>query len=322
MLVNLHSNKEIIEKIKINGCFDTNEVLQIAWITRIKEECLISMNKVPLNSCGNHGVDANFQRFLPQVISTSRSFVKLVINDKVQNLLNTALNKNYIVASRYYETGPNGVNMWHDDQTYVNKEYADSPPMSLVFIIYLSDVMDYDHGPFQYINKSHLNYNKSKKGDYTSTEVVDGLQKDVVTVFGKSGTLIIFDARTLHRAKPHKQNNIRSSLFFQVSKYIEDASNFKEKILLDPSYLSESEFNKNNLFDFFGFNVENTENVYPETDASWVPPRRLFVYLKIISKQLSIKLLKSIFEMLPIKLKIKIRQKTNMKYVDYYSLIQ
>ena len=65
MLVNLPSNKEIIERIKINGCFYAEEVLPTEWITRIKEECLLSMNKVPLNSCGNHGVDANFQRFLP-----------------------------------------------------------------------------------------------------------------------------------------------------------------------------------------------------------------------------------------------------------------
>lgn len=99
---------------------------------------------------------------------------------------------------------------WHRDRNYKNGFKA---------LVYLVDT-DETNGCFQYIprssNISHhlLKANTPNKFQFSEDEVNAMVQseKDILSVIGKKGTVVLFDTNGVHRGSPLKEGGVRYAL--------------------------------------------------------------------------------------------------------------
>lgn len=95
-----------------------------------------------------------------------------------------------------------GVNEFHRD-------YGDRK--QLCMLMYLSDVNRYQHGPFEYVRRSHRDTMTTAVGngrfnpEHVATQYYDG----VAIIDGTPGTMFLFDPHGLHRAAPTTRGDRR-----------------------------------------------------------------------------------------------------------------
>ena len=128
--------------------------------------------------------------------------------------------------------------------------------LGLIFIVYLTDT---DMGYFQLIKNSQGISLSNFKNDFSDQFVDDNLKNNTVSFPGKKGTMIIYDSRMLHRAKPFENDDfIRKSLFIQVDADVSDS----ETILLNASFLIGLNPRK---IEYLGIGAKTTQKSWPQT---------------------------------------------------------
>tara|TARA_B100000780_G_scaffold70013_1_gene46582 strand:+ start:241 stop:1107 length:867 start_codon:yes stop_codon:yes gene_type:complete len=249
-------SKKILEDIvnkgysTINSFFDQDSVKAILNDT--------TKNKFKINENSSSGIFYETQYYFMHLLAESQKCYDFITSKFVTGLCDQYLGNKYrLHASRYYET-MSGHNMkWHVD----NKRGIELIDMKgLIFIVYLCDV---DEGEFQYIEGSH-------KFDTDTPDIQDELINNkykhlIRSLKMPSGSIIIYDARGIHRAKRFDNKNYaRKSLYFQVDALDESA----EKILVNTKFLK----NVNpDIEKILGFGKKNEDSTYPKTNLNKFP---------------------------------------------------
>ena len=299
----------ILDQLKINGgvhlkdFFSREEV--DGFLAQFSDAYKSNLNN---NNCGL--VYYNQQKFVSQTLVHSRAVFDYLTSKKIFGLLKLYLGKPILKATRYYLTGAGAVSMWHQDEK--NSDYTST---GMIMIIYLSDVINENDGPFEFINGSH-NYSSEMTDEQFFVEKIESTCKDkITTVFGRAGTLIFADSRVIHRAKPHNNKLFRKSIFIQVSKF--ETNMYKEMLLVNPSFLTEEILSEPSLLAFLGFGIDSTPFIYPVTSMESLPLN--FETLSKFYKWFISRAKKQGFELLPVGVKKMIRNKIGSK-VDYDSI--
>jgi hypothetical protein len=228
-------------------------------------------NKFKINENASSGIFYETQYYFMNLFAESQNCYDFITSKFVTNLCDQYLGNKYrLHASRYYET-MSGHNMkWHVD----NKRGDELIDMKgLIFIVYLCNV---DEGEFQYIEGSHK-FDNSYNSANIKDELVNSKYKHLVkSLKMPSGSLIIYDARGIHRAKRFDNKNYaRKSLYFQVDAVDTGA----EKILVNTKFLK----NVNpDIEKILGFGEKNENSTYPKTNLNRYPIN--FKVLKSILK--------------------------------------
>lgn len=315
--IELLKSPKIFEQIKKDGCISLPNFFSEKEIAEISKEISPSLNENPLNINLPCAVHANTQRFMSQIFVYSKTLVNFVCTNEFQEINEKLISSNYhLKAARYYETGPNGISMWHHDEKSSNNHVG----RGLIFIIYLSRVMTMDEGPFQYITGSHkFSSGLNNAEDYFAKNIKNKYGDKVSTVYGEIGTMLIADSKLIHRASPHSGNYLRSSIFMQVSE-LTDNMPYKEKILIDPGLIGKNDLIKDNrLLNFFGFEIPSVSHIFPKTDASTMPLTELVITQKLVINSIYKRMKKITFEKLPTGIKDIIRRKYLKRPLDYDS---
>lgn len=182
----------------------------------------------------------------------------------------------------------------------------------MIGIIYLSDALSIEDGPFEYIKSSHEISLAMDDAEFYTLKINQRFKENIVTCIGGRGSLILADSSVIHRARPHSSSVPRKSLFIQVSKLTPDI--YKELILVNPSFLNKNHIQEEVLMQYFGFGLPCVKNIYPPTNITHLPfNKEIFKYL---TKWLSALLKRSAFEALPKFLKVKLRRAIG-RPVDY-----
>lgn len=278
-----------------------------------KEETqkLISSFDAPLSEGINNNICGPVyylqQKFISQALVHSRPFFDFVSSSNFFGLCKSYLDKPVIKAIRYYETGPGGISMWHHDEKN-NGYHAEG----LIGIVYLSDVLSIEDGPFEYIKSTHKVSLQMEDSDFFSSIINKKFSQEIISCLGGSGSLVLADSRVIHRARPHNKNCPRRSIFVQVSKLTNNA--YKELILVNPSFLKINHFQDEVFLKYLGFGLSCVNKIYPPTDITHVPfSKEVLVGLL---RWLFVKLRQGSFEALPKFFKVKFRKKIG-RPVDY-----
>jgi hypothetical protein len=203
--------------VEIKGLFDPQ------LFARVQEIIEPPLNRMTIN--GRKGyVQSGYIRYLNHTLSWGKEIIELYTHPELIKLFDEYTGDPVHLSNfRIYRTLPSKKHKmdWHVD----NKSDVYDPandrfvtqvvPMDrgIILIMYLSDVED---GGFQIVRGSHKWENDEALENWNSRE---HLFNDQVVTFNnmKRGTVIVYDYRAIHRAKPYTSGKIRTSLFGQYS---------------------------------------------------------------------------------------------------------
>ena len=260
-------SKKILEDITNKGYSTVNSFFDKDSVKTILNDT--TKNKFKINENASSGIFYETQYYFMHLLAESQKCYDFITSKFVINLCDQYLGDKYrLHASRYYET-MSGHNMkWHVDNKR-GKELIDMK--GLIFIVYLCNV---DEGEFQYIEGSHKFDNDYNSPDIQN-ELIDSKYKHLIrSLKMPSGSIIIYDARGIHRAKRFDNKNYaRKSLYFQVDALDESA----EKILVNTKFLK----NINpDIEKILGFGKKNENSTYPKTNLNRYPINfKVFTYI-------------------------------------------
>jgi hypothetical protein len=275
---------KILNDLKIKGYHAIEEFIKLDDITEIEND--VTKNRYSLNQNTLNGLYYETQYYFINLLSDSKKCYDFITSNFLLNICQNYLGNSFrLRALRYYETMGGHVMKWHTDNKQDRKKIKFN---GLIFIIYVSDVQD---GEFQFIEGSHKFSNKFDSPEI-SDELIDKNYSNLIRSFKlKKGSLIIYDATGIHRAKPFINNNyVRKSLYFQVDAYQENG----EKILLNAKFLDNltPEVKK-----ILGLGKENNYTPYPNTNLNRMPIS--VTIFSIILKWIIYRLVRKVFRAEP-----------------------
>jgi hypothetical protein len=302
------NHDEIYSSLKENGAWVSNGLIKKDYINKL---LLDFPNTINFNGNNNGKVVYNNQKFVSQTFVHSHNIFDMMISEPIQKIFENSLGSCTIKSARYYETGRGGISMWHHDE-----QKDQSAPEGLIFIIYLNEVKDENCGPFEFIKGSYKYSSTLDANDFFAKNIQKNFCDKITSVYGDTGTVIIANTKTIHRARAHTKKFVRKSLFSQISKISNTDSNYRENILLNPAFLKNKLLQDEKIRNFLGIDIENSKNIFPPSSLSTVPFER--TYIKIFLKWFLNGLIKKSFEILPLSIKKKLRLKFK-KNIDYDS---
>ncbi len=207
------SGAEIVAQVRQNGYFAFECALDEAAADAIVAD--VDGFEVHVNRNVPPNVVHKGATYATHVLARSRTAFEVLTDPLITGLLRQGLGETFRLAGkRAYETRGGAYMCFHSDTAL-----AELDPLridAMVFIFYLNDVAE---GEWEIIEGSHL------WGDTTSPsrERDDALRaRPDVTVRGfrmPKGSVVIYNGRLLHRAKPYVGDAFaRRSFFFQVNR--------------------------------------------------------------------------------------------------------
>ncbi len=249
---------KILNDLETKGYHTINSFLKLDDIVEIENDT--TKNRYSLNQNVQNGIYYETQYYFMNLLSDSKKCYDFITSNWVLDLCQNYLGDTFrLRALRYYETMGGHVMKWHTDDKQDRKKIKFN---GLIFIIYISDV---DEGEFQFIEGSHKFSNKFDSPELSDKFIEDNYSNLIKSFKLPKGSLIIYDATGIHRARPFLNNNyVRKSLYFQVDAYQENG----EKILLNTKFLDNltPEIKK-----MLGLGKENNYSVYPNTNLNRMP---------------------------------------------------
>lgn len=249
---------KILNDLKIKGYHAIEEFIKLDDITEIEND--VTKNRNSLNQNIQNGIYYETQYYFMNLLCDSKKCYDFVTSDFLINTCKNYLGDTFrLRALRYYETMSGHVMKWHTDDKQDRKKINFN---GLIFIMYVNDVED---GEFQFIEGSHKFSNKFDSPELSDEFIVSNYSNLIKSFKLPKGSLIIYDATGIHRAKPFTNHDyVRKSLYFQVDAYQENG----EKILLNAKFL-------NNLtpeiIKVLGLGKENDYPAYPNTNLNRMP---------------------------------------------------
>jgi hypothetical protein len=170
------------------------------------------------------------QTFFSNAMAGSPTVAGLLTDPFLFRISHAQLGEDFrLKCHRYYESGYLYQLGWHTDNKTVDNRKT--MVKGIVFVLYLEDTFD---GELMVVRGSHRWSDQSPQNAYSDEEIAKNHGKDVVSIPGKAGTLVIFNTRTIHRTKKiTKRGYVRKSLFFQI----DDDMAHSERTLVNPEYI-------------------------------------------------------------------------------------
>ena len=250
----------ISHEIKKNGFFCFDKALNNSFLDSIEKD--VKKSGISLNTNGIAGVyySPGKQFFLTHMLAVSKSFFNYCTSQVFLNICSNYLGDKFrLKAIRYYENYGGQKMQWHTDNK-TGEEFTDIP--GLIFIAYVSDVFD---GEFQYIKGSHLWSVNQRYNDYTEKFVNKSYSDSIISFKKPKGSLIVYNAYGVHRAKPSKNKKfIRKSLFIQVDKEM----NASTPILINTEFADSLD---EKIKMFLGFGLKSGYDTFPSTSIKSMP---------------------------------------------------
>ena len=275
---------KVLSDLKTKGYCAIESLITPEVIEEIENE--VTKSRYALNENIQNGIYYETQYYFMNLLSDSKRCYDFITSNFVLDISKKYLGDIYrLRAMRYYETMSGHVMKWHSDN---NKERAKVKFTGLIFIIYVCDV---NEGEFQFIEGSHKFSNKFDSPEINN-EIVDKNYSKLVKSFKlPKGSLLIYDATGIHRAKPFiNKKYVRKSLYFQVDAFDENS----EKIILNSKFLSNI---TPEIKQLFGFGKDSSYPVYPKTNLNRLPINSKVLIL--LSKWFVYRLLRIIFRTEP-----------------------
>jgi len=242
---NSTTKNEITDIIARESFFSMERAIDPKIVDKILSE--VDLFKLKLNSTEISSVHADDGYFSSNAMAKSNTLFKLLTSEKILEISTQYLGDKFrLKCHRIYSTNPITRGAWHTD----NKQYGDKDKKikGLVVIIYLNDVFD---GELQAIRKSHLISDEYKYSNYDEDAINEFDKGDIASFKLPVGSIIIYDSRTIHRAKPYYSLLWRrKSLFFQIDNEIDDG----EKVLINSSFVNNID---KRLFIYLGMGQKN-----------------------------------------------------------------
>jgi ectoine hydroxylase-related dioxygenase (phytanoyl-CoA dioxygenase family) len=231
------SSKNISDEISKNSFFYMKSILNEDFTKKIISETKLfdpKFNSLEVSSVHDHD-----GYYMSNGLAKSQALFDLLTSSEIINISEQYLGKKFrLKCHRVYSVGSGTKNPWHtDDKKYGEKN---DKIKGLVFIIYLNDVFE---GEFQAIKGSHL-FSENFKYPNFDTHLMDEYKDSITSFKMPKGSIVIFDNKAIHRAKPYLNFFWRrKSLFFQIDNEIEDG----EKIIVKTEFLKNLSNNQSML---------------------------------------------------------------------------
>jgi ectoine hydroxylase-related dioxygenase (phytanoyl-CoA dioxygenase family) len=214
---------EALKEIDEKGYVEINNLLSEELLEKVANIIERPLNTLNVNGRKGYVQYGNI-RYLANTLSWGKEIIDLYTHPFIIELCDKyAGSEVHLSNYRIYRTLPSKTAKmnWHlDNKTDVYDQDKDAfittvVPMDqgIILMIYLSDVED---GGFQIVEGSH----KWKLDEAKETWDNEEEQfKDKIVTFNnrKRGSVIVYDYRAIHRAKPYVEGKIRTSLFGQFS---------------------------------------------------------------------------------------------------------
>ena len=231
------SDNEISNEISECSFFSKKSVISKDLIKNMLDE--INLFEIKLNSLEISSVHDQDGYYMSNGLAKSKTLFDLLTSEKIMNISKSYMGEKFrLKCHRVYSVSSGAKNPWHtDDKKYGIKNQNIK---GLVFIIYLNDVYN---GEFQAIKGSHL-FSEDFNHPNFDTNIIKNYKDKIVSFKMPAGSIIIFDNKSIHRAKPYIDFFWRrKSLFFQIDNEVEDG----EKIIVNTKFLNELDKNKSQL---------------------------------------------------------------------------
>ena len=278
------NNSEIITDLETKGYFAIESFIKPEVIDEINND--VTKNRYSLNENVQNGIYYETQYYFMNLLADSKKSFDFITSNFVTNIVTKYLGNIYrLRALRYYETMSGHVMNWHTDN---KRERIKMNFNGLIFIIYLCDVVE---GEFQFIEGSHKFSNKFNKPEVNNEFINKNYSKLIRSFKLPKGSLLIYEATGIHRAKPFTNNEyIRKSLYFQIDANEKNS----EKLLLNAKFLGNLTPIIKKLL---GFGKENSYPAYPKTNLNRLPINKSI--LSLISKWFFYRFVRKIFRVEP-----------------------
>jgi hypothetical protein len=275
---------KVLSDLKTKGYCAIESFIKPEVIEEIENE--VTKNRYSLNENIQNGIYYETQYYFMNLLSDSKKCYDFVTSNFVLDISKEYLGNIYrLRATRYYETMSGHIMKWHTDNKQERKKIKFT---GLIFIIYVCDV---DEGEFQFIEGSHKFSNKFDSPEINNEFVNKNYSESIKSFKLPKGSLLIYDATGIHRAKPFKNKKyVRKSLYFQIDAYDENS----EKILLNTKFLNSI---TPEIEQLFGFGKENSYPSYPKTNLNRLPINGKI--LSLVSKWFIYRLVRNLFRTEP-----------------------
>lgn len=234
--------ENIVNQIDSKGYFFFEGAMQSTYADEIVNEC----TSIGLGFNSNNVAPVrNFrQTFFSNCLAHSQSSVNLVCSEIILSIARTYLGPEYrLKCQRYYESCSGYQLGWHTDNKTVDNKKTDVK--GIVFIFYLCDTFD---GELEVVAGSNKWSGANLSNDFDDSNLRANYSKEIVSLAGKKGSLIVTDTWTVHRTAMLKDPNFkRKSFFLQIDNDLLHS----EKIIINPE-LFPSEMNSE-ILQYLGF---------------------------------------------------------------------
>ena len=233
----------ISNSIKKDSFFSKENAVNENIVEKILKE--IDLFNLKLNSLDISPVHDNDGYYMSNGLAKSETLYNFLTSEKIMKISKNYLGDKFrLKCHRVYSVSPGVRNPWHTD----DKKYGAKNPniKGLVFMIYLNDVFQ---GEFQAIKGSHL-FSSDFIHPNFDEDVIGDLEDKVTSFKFPKGSMIIFDNRAIHRAKPYFNYFWkRKSLFFQIDNEVDDG----EKIIINTRFIKKID---ESLINYLGMGKE------------------------------------------------------------------
>jgi len=190
------SDNEISNEISECSFYSKKSVISKDLIKNMLDE--INLFEIKLNSLEISSVHDQDGYYMSNGLAKSKILFDILTSEKIMNISKSYMGEKFrLKCHRVYSVSSGAKNPWHtDDKKYGIKNQNIK---GLVFIIYLNDVYN---GEFQAIKGSHL-FSEDFNHPNFDTNIIKNYKDKIVSFKMPAGSIIIFDNKSIHRAKPY-----------------------------------------------------------------------------------------------------------------------
>jgi len=258
--------KVISKELNEKGFFSFDNALTNNFVNQIKNDVDSAGLSLNNNNVGGVYYTHGNQFFFSHLLAVSKSFFNYCTSNKILDFCSHYFKEKYrLKCLRYYEN-LGGQNMqWHtDNRNYTGKETSGTNIKNegIIVLAYIADVED---GEFQYLKGSHNWSADNKFNDYKTEYINRNHSSDIVGFKKPKGSIIIYNTRGVHRAKPTNDKNfIRKSILLRIDADVEHS----EPILLKTEYVEKID---DRIKEYLGFGKKTGIAMYPDSSLETLP---------------------------------------------------
>jgi ectoine hydroxylase-related dioxygenase (phytanoyl-CoA dioxygenase family) len=274
---------------------------------------IIQVNEYLVNNNWVGFVRSQRTNFLSHTLAISKECYDMVTSEKIIAICQHFFNGPYKLSNqRIYQTHTKAHMPWHTDNNLQsgNTFKGKHTLPGIMFLLYLTDVAATN--PFQFVPESHKWSMQHSERYFTDKYIEQNYADKIVSVRAPKGTLVICNTHLIHRAEPFDLPGFKRLTFlFQVDQLSEAHAGHGEKLLIDPSFVEDT---NPAILNYLGFGIKTDYPTFPQTSVATMLPRDLLLlYLTTFPK--AVRSIATAFakSLIPESLLVKIKNRNHAK---------